>query len=574
MATMFGNQRAFGGSLGQSPMQRLGGGVQLGFGGQRFPQVVINEMLGGRGQQSMFGGGGGGMFGQGGNEPSTAMLMNMQSLDKMGDRQFQGHQLGEDRELQRLLQIRGLRNNIDLANIDQGTQFGVQDRRNSGALDQINASGMWERDITGDKLGSNERLAALQRDLDLGLAQGGWNQQSQDRQSREKMTEAELANAIARQQMVGDQQIGAINAQGGVNYGLQQLEGNQRRGDLVLSGQQGMQLQDLVGRQQAGLEQTRGNFGLEGIRMNNAGDNYRTGLTLGTQERMGTKQVTAMLEEARLNNATQRLGIQTGAETAREGYRARAGEVAGTREFTAAQNAAQRTHEMALSAAENLAKNGSPEHRKLIEGYRATEASAQAQLAQAQADMAKAEQALKSDPQYGQALMQRALAETATAQTRLEESKQAVAQMALNDKLIQAQIAKENAERGALENPMRELQGLVDFARQNPGVKVGGDNFSVDPAELARSSTSLNPLVMGQIDALSEQLGGGIDYQVRQIKDRHLRNIPEDEIRKALMSRRRPEQEAPAGPYGVRASDYSPAAGGSFGSWPAGGFAY
>ncbi len=209
MAGMFG-QRQMGGSQLRAPLSE-----QLMYGAG--PQQMMLQQQGP--QRTMFGGAP--------QVPSPAAMMNSQNLDLMGARQFQGNQFELDRDLSRFLQQRQLRNNVDLANIDQGTQFGVQDRRNSGALDQINASGGWERTIQGDRLSSAEQMAAAARALDEMQMRGGWEQQGLDRGSREKLGFAELENALERQRLSNSGALDQIGAEGGIRMNLQQMVGDQ-----------------------------------------------------------------------------------------------------------------------------------------------------------------------------------------------------------------------------------------------------------------------------------------------------------------------------------------------------------
>jgi hypothetical protein len=435
-----------------------------------------------------------GMFSADPGVAFSGAMNNMNSLEHMGDQAFVGNQSRLDRELQGLLQQRQLANNINLANIDQGTQFGVQDRRNSGALDQINASGGWERAITGDKLGSNERLASLQRDLDFALARGGWEQQGLDRNSSEYKLQQELNNRTQLQRMQGDQQIGAINAQGGVNLQLQGLEGNQRMQQLGLQGDQAMQLQGLVGGQNQLLEGLRGanELAVTGVRERGAGD--RTRATLESGERNTRAELAGALERARLGDTTQRFGIRTEADVKREGIRAGLIQSAGDRAFQAGESQAERNFRSEQLGKQLAAQYPDPQHRAAVEKYELVRSAAQANMATAQAKVAELQAVRQSDPRMFEIGMKQAQAELGRAMAQQAIAEKDLANAGLNAQLVEAQIADLKVKTENERDPTRQLNAMVDFMRNNPGVQVGGDALQVNPQALGQSSTTANPL--------------------------------------------------------------------------------
>lgn len=252
MAGMFGTQRGFGGSLGQSPLQRLAGGIGMGFGGQRFPQVMTNQLLGGRGAPGMFGGGGGG------NEPGQAAMMNFANLSELGNRQFAGNQSQLDRELENNLLQQQLRNALQLQGMRGQNNLDLQGLVNSGALDQIGARGNIEQSLLGRRLSSEENQLAQQLGFNREALQGQLFSQGADRESRERMHGAGLANSLElqsqsdasafdrlRAQLLGQENLAGMEIQG--RQGLQQMVG----------GQQMEQLQERA-RAEAGLQRMRG----------------------------------------------------------------------------------------------------------------------------------------------------------------------------------------------------------------------------------------------------------------------------------------------------------------------------
>jgi hypothetical protein len=293
MAGMFGGDRGFGGSLGQSPMFRLAGGIGMGFGGQRFPQVMTNQLMGGRGPTSMFGGGGGGMFGGGGgggNEPSTAAMMNYATLERGGQQAFGAQQAGLDRALEDSLLRQQLQNRLQVTGMEGRNRLDLQSLVNSGALDQIGARGDIEQALLGRRLSSEEAQLAQQLGFNREALYGNLGAQGEDRLSRERMHGAGLNNALELQSRQDQSAMERLRSQ---------LLGQRELTGMEIGGRQ--QLQELVGQQQGQLQRdrgamemgqirARGQLSLEELRENARNTRANLMEQLGVTERLGQGQ--------------------------------------------------------------------------------------------------------------------------------------------------------------------------------------------------------------------------------------------------------------------------------------------
>lgn len=290
MAGMFGGNRGFGGSLGQSPLQRLAGGIGMGFGGMRFPQVLTNELLGGRGRTSMFGGGGGGMFGGGGgggNEPSQAAMLNYASLEGMGQRQFAGNQAQLDRELENNLLQQQLRNALQLQGMRGQNSLDLQGLVNSGALDQIGARGQIEQSLLGRRLSSEENQLAQQLGFNREALQGNLWSQVADRDARERMHGAGLTNALELQSQSDQSAFQRLQAQLLGQRDLTGMEIQGRQGLQQLVGQQALEQLGERGRMEMGLLRARGQQSLAELREQAGYNRDNLMQQLGLQRELG-----------------------------------------------------------------------------------------------------------------------------------------------------------------------------------------------------------------------------------------------------------------------------------------------
>lgn len=565
MVGMFGGQRSFGSRLQPTISDQLGAGLSVNRTAFGQPGGAAMPMMG------------------------QAQMANSQNLDMLGARQFQGGQAEADRDLERLLQMRDLANKMQLAGVDQQTQFGVQDRRNTGALDQINASGGWERSITGDKLSSNERLAGLQRELEMGLAQGGWAQQGADRNSREKLGFAELDNALRRQELVGRQGLDQIGAQGNVSAMLQGMEGGQRINELNLTGQNALNQIDAQGGVNTRLQQLQnaGQFNIANL--GEQGSNFRAGLgergatdraMIGadTAKTVSQAEIQAALQRSRDQNAMTKYGIDTDRDMQfqqfgqqerlmekQQGFQReessadrafRGQQTEADRSFRGSEGAAEREHEATLRTADRIAQHGPPEHAEKIRGYVVAEGAAQARIAEAQAKAAEARMLMETNPQRGEAMLLQAQAEARAADAAAKMAEAKLANTGLDAELIRTQIDREKAETRNLEYPggetAREVDALINITRNNPGVAVGNESIRIDPAMVGRSSTTMNPLVESQVLETLPTLGGNVDYKLSKLRNQ-FPNVPEEMLRSLIKRGQEvaaPSRQMPAGMFG------------------------
>jgi hypothetical protein len=179
-----------------------------------------------------------------------------------------GNQSRLDRELENNLLQQQLRNALQLQGMRGQNNLDLQGLVNSGALDQINARGGWDRTITGDTLSSQERRLAQQLGFDANALQANLGSAAEDRQSRERMHGAGLNNALDLQSM---QDQAAFERQKAALLGQQQITGMEIGGRHALQGligQQQGQLQAQRGAQEMGLVKARGQLSLDELREN------------------------------------------------------------------------------------------------------------------------------------------------------------------------------------------------------------------------------------------------------------------------------------------------------------------
>lgn len=308
MAGMFGGNRGFGGSLGSSPLQRLAGGIGMGFGGMQFPQVMTNQLLGGRGGASMFGGGGGGMFGGGmggGNEPSQAAMMNFANLSELGNRQFAGNQASLDRDQEQSLLQQQLRNALQLQGMRGQNSLDLQGLVNSGALDQIGARGNIEQSLLGRRLSSEENQLAQQLGFNREALAANMGSQGLDRESRERMHGAGLSNALELQSRSDSSAFDRLRAQ---LTGQSDLQGQEIAGrnalQQLMGGQQMEQLQERA-RTEAGLQRMRGQQSIGELREQASYARANLMDQLGVQRDLGMGQQNTQRYLGELNAAGQ-----------------------------------------------------------------------------------------------------------------------------------------------------------------------------------------------------------------------------------------------------------------------------
>lgn len=487
--------------------------------------------------------------------PGAAQMMNSANLDMLGNRQFAGFQADEGRELQRLLQQRELANNVQLAGIDQNTQFGVQDRRNSGAIDQINAGGSWERAITGDKLGSNERLSSLQRELDMAMARGGWEQQGLDRGSREKMSLAEQANLLERQKMVGDQSLAQIGAQGGVSMGLLGEEGRQAALRQQVGGQQALEQLGLQNRGAMNLQglQNAGQLGV--TQLGEQGANYRTGLTTNANRDISRDELRAAMERAKMGDSTTRYGIDKEADTQQQGYLHQGQMMLNEQAFRSGEAKKTREHTTAENLADRLSQYGTPEHTGKLRELAVAAASSQAVVAQANAQKAQAEAMRATDPRMSDTLFREADAKAAAAETALALAKKNLDNSGVDRERIEAEIERYKAETQSILNPRNEkvetVKGLRDLVQKDPSVSITSEDFAIDPTKFVNPTPTLTPEVIEDV-----QNGAKSGITLKGLR-RKYPNVSVGQLEELL-------QRSQRFPYGGSAADYAPSYGLSY----------
>ncbi|MFO0899371.1 MAG: hypothetical protein U0836_18250 [Pirellulales bacterium] len=255
MASMFGQSRYLGFSptLGAvSPAGVVGFGPGLGYRQLSDSMVVPTRAMGGPG---LFSG-----------HPDVAFSgpqENLNDLRSINSQFFGANQAQKDRDLQSSLLQQQLRNALQLQGMRGQNNLDLQGLVNSGALDQINARGGWDRAITGDTLSSQERRLAQQLGLDRESLYANIGESQADRQARERMHAAGLSNALELQSLEGQQ---AFERQRAALLGQRELTGMEIGGRLQqqqMVGDQGERLTSLQARNQAARDRLLSNLNLD-----------------------------------------------------------------------------------------------------------------------------------------------------------------------------------------------------------------------------------------------------------------------------------------------------------------------
>lgn len=302
MATMFGSQR----QLGVSPMQQsqpMWGGYQ----GAILHGIPFRPPT----NPGLFSANAGIGFG--------GVQQNIDSLQRLGDRQFAGFQAQQDRDLESNLLNAQLRNALQLQGMRGQNNLDLQGLVNSGALDQINARGGWDRTLQGDALSSQERRLAQQLGFDQYALNANLGSQAADRSSRERMHGAGLSNALQLQSMSDASAFDRLRAQ---------LTGQQNIAGMEIGAR--AQLQDTIGRQQMdqlgargrmelGMQRLRGQQSLEELETQAGYTARNLAQQLGLQRELGLGAQDTQRYVADQNAATQMFDAQMRHQLGMEG---------------------------------------------------------------------------------------------------------------------------------------------------------------------------------------------------------------------------------------------------------------